>query len=87
MTIDDSKKELLKRCKFKLKKIAEKNSLKLLNIHKNELLECFLEDGAKINYKSDSAVFHTTTQTVMVIPPTRFTVDFNDGFANIGILK
>lgn len=87
MKLKNSKRKIFKRCKFKLKKVSKKSGLKLLNLHKDELLECFLENGAKVHYKSDSAILHTTTQTSMTIPPTRFTVDFNDGFANIAILK
>ncbi len=77
----------LSTCVVKINNAKSDSNLHLLNKNFNKILPCFYPYGSRILSKTDSFIGGIEDINELVIPPTKFTVDFKDQFANITIVK
>jgi hypothetical protein len=74
-------------CKVKEKKEKKETTYHYLNRNFNKILPCFYPMTTKITNKTLVELKGIIERTEFIIVPTEFTVDFNDQFANISLLK
>jgi len=74
-------------CKVNIKRKKYQSTKHYLNKNFNKILPCFYPMGTKIVNKTLVEMKGIFERTEMIIIPTKFTVDFNDQFANISLLK
>lgn len=73
-------------CKIDAKKTKYQSTKSFLNEHLEKLLSCFYPMSTQIFDKTLTTLNGVNESSVITITPTKFKVDFNDEFANIGVL-
>ncbi|MCR8678849.1 MULTISPECIES: hypothetical protein [Campylobacter] len=70
-------------CTIKSDKPSNLSSLEYLNLHKDELFECFIKEQVKILENSITNLNSANYTTELTIIPLRFIVEFKPGSATI----
>ena len=70
-----------------IKRTYEKNALEFLNLHKNELFECFLPYKFKVEDRFIQRNKNINSATDLTLFPVRFTVKFKPNSAIISVFK
>ncbi len=60
--------------------IDELSLIELINLSKEEVLECLFKNGVKLKSYDNSFNFLNSSTSVLSIPPKRFNIENSDGF-------
>lgn len=85
MTLSDPDYEYL--CEIDTPKQPAQSSLEFLNLHKNELFECFLPYKFKVEDRFIQRNKNINSATDLTLFPVRFTVKFKPNSAIISVFK
>lgn len=73
-------------CQVQIKKDKFQSSKHYLNTHFARILECFYPFSSKVTNQTLIELQGIKETSELIISPLRFTVEFNDQFANISLL-
>lgn len=74
-------------CKIDTSKKENQSTIVFLNKYFDELLPCFYPMSTKVHNKTFVELKGMVERSILIVTPTKFTVDFKDEFANINVLR